>query len=174
MLYRNVSRVDQMFYDPGGGPMVVIPSGWVYSSNLIPDVKGHPSFRAFEGFAEYMKHSDPSRPEYVGIIRSFALGDVLMVMSVLRSLRKVWPHLIFDFYTEERFFPVFEGFKGRDEGIRYIAPSNSPPGLKYGIGLNFDGVLEKDHSRADFHTKHRLRILAEFLGVEDVLDVQAG
>jgi hypothetical protein len=168
MLYRNASSVDQTFYDQGGGPNITIPPGWVYSSSILPMIASHPRFVKFSSFADHMDSLvEPDRPLRVGVVRSYALGDVIMVVSILRTLRKVWPNLFFDLYTEKRFTPMFAA---GDEGIRAFVGDRIH--TRYALGLNLDGVLEKDHSVAEYSRKHRLLILAEFLGVEELLDVR--
>lgn len=161
MLYRNASRVLQSFYDHGGGPMVHIPPGWVYSSSLLPGLKSHPDFAPFTCLCDFMAVTE-GQDVRVGIVRSYALGDVIMTLAVLRTLRARWPNLIFDFYSQDRFAPLFEGDA---PGFTFYPYTPGVVVRGYSLGFNLDGVLEKDHSVAQFSRTHRLRILWDYFGM---------
>ena len=163
MMYWNTRAVMQSFYDPGGGPMIYVPAGWVYSSSLIPQIANHPAFSKFVGLPRTLSEMvDQRREVRVGVIRSYALGDVIMVLAVLRTVRKRFPQVTFDFYSQPRFAGLFAG---DSPGFRFFPYTPGQIPTHYQLGFNLDGVLEKDHSVEAYSQRHRLLILTDYFGI---------
>lgn len=128
--------------------------GWLCAENKhAPDAAHYPSLLAFIG---------ERRPRVVGIRRSYALGDVLMLLPIARALhrqagveiiivtRRDWAETF-----AEMSIPGLRFARDRGRGAQY-------PGIDVCFEMN--SALEVDHRGGPESAMHRLTLYARALG----------
>ena len=148
----NVSDSSQGFYMENGEHVVVPPHTALDTAHMSGS---YPSIlHSLESFIEELKRREVKR---FYIKRTFALGDVLMLVPVIRFLRHEGfrPYL----YTQESFILPL-----RKLGIPTFNIKNSYQATDYGIIL--DGTVEWDHVCSSFQKYHRVELYFETLGVK--------
>jgi len=95
-----------------------------------------------------------------------------MVYAILNTVRRQIEDLgvHVGFYTQSRFKPAFKHVDwlhwGVDDKIALLRTEQA----KYDICFSLNGVLERDHTLKEHDQENRLKMLAESLGMEDVVE----
>jgi len=102
------------------------------------------------------------------IERSFALGDVLLLIPVVRRLREKLSLEHVTLITQPRFVDnplisalanrVYDRYMTKDDVVRDSSI--------YDIGITLNGVLERDHSQPKYQRTHRVNIFMDWFGLK--------
>lgn len=104
----------------------------------------------------------PTTPGHFGLNRFGALGDLIMLIPVVRYLRRTTQHR-FTLITSPRYIQTFKPFPDFVDVISSSAMDKS----KFDKVLYLDGVLENDHSlTSGERLKHRIHIFEEFFKIK--------
>lgn len=132
---------------------------------LEPDC---PSFSDFNvGFYEsLLDFCRRERPQTVCLLRKYALGDILMLLPIVRALRRTVPipnpvRIV----VEERFVRQLGGhLNGFDPDFFFVRHHNWDD---YGcdVHVDFNKELERDHWGREESQMHRLEIYGRALGL---------
>jgi len=145
----NISGISQGFYtDHDSAPIIVAPDCVVDMTNLKGLTK---AISPIPSVIEYFKHKGIKR---FFLRRTYAMGDVLMVVPVVRYLRT----LGFDPYikTVNRYFDT----------LRRLNIEVRPVGFgPDGAGIELDKTVEKDHSCPEMQKYPRIQIYMIALGL---------
>lgn len=156
MLLINNSNCEQILRNPGCiFPLIIYPK-MAFNPDVISGFKFHFLFEEFD--IEMFRNK-----ESVAFFRSFALGDILLLIPVVRWLKKEYNIKNVSIITKLdicKFLRV--GFK--DIGFyteeHYMHMQNT-------LCFNFDSILEKDHNPGNPEsTKHRIDIYFESIGIK--------
>jgi hypothetical protein len=168
-LYRNKSKCLVTFYNPMAAFQVAIPPGHVVDEADHPGVAKNSSFEKVTHLWDWI-HDCPGSS--VAVVRSYALGDVLMTYAILNTLRPIFEKqdIRVGLFTERRFVPVFAHVNwlmiGTDDQLAMLPELQR----QFDIAFILNSVLEKDHSTRATGQKNRLRMLAEALGAEKAVE----
>ena len=141
-----------------------VPSNKVLSHRLADLCKPHEAFCATENikYEKIFSIFDPNimkNLKNVVFKRTYALGDILTCVPVIRQMKKFYG--IENIYFEKGFRYEFE--KSLFGDIEFIHENKT---LDYDIALDSDHVFEQDHQyENDRSYWSRLKILQEFLGL---------
>lgn len=151
----NDSKIVETYYDKNHQPIRIPPDCVIDLATIESSYKN--SFRPIANFlAEVKKRGNP--PFYVQ--RTFALGDMLMLVPVVRHLRTLGydPRI----RTTSLFKDILELF---DVQIELIM--NSVFHVDE-FGISLDGTIERDHWDEALSRFHRVYIYLKALGVEEM------
>jgi len=149
----NKTSVIQSFFVSTVNPLTIQPHQAVEVSQIhgdFPDV--------LQPIDSFIKYLDTRKVKRFYIYRTFALGDILMLVPVIRELRKRGydPYL----KTIRWAKPVLD-LLGIESDI--LRPHHSSEN-EYGIMM--DGLVEQDHMRPKLSKIHRVDIYFKALGIE--------
>lgn len=151
----NTSGISQGYYDKFGDS-VVVPANFATDFRFI-SFSPSGKIRRIGSFAVFLRRRGIKR---FGILRTFALGDLLLLVPVVRHLREVGfdPYLI----TRKGYVGILDrlGIGAKDEHNFF----NSQNG-DYGIKL--DGTVERDHIQKAFQKFHRSEIYFQAIGLNE-------
>jgi len=99
------------------------------------------------------------------LVRNFALGDVLMLIPVVRELRERYPDKIFSLATRPEITESSIFLELVDGAFDAVGNYHGLVQSKYDLGILLDGILERDHRIREYSRKHRVDIYREFLGL---------
>lgn len=105
--------------------------------------------------------------ETIILQRTFGLGDVLMLLPVVRELKGLFPDKKFLIATVE------SEFRGQmidllDEGfVDNVIEQTVVERRNYDIGAYFDWYLERDHATPGFMEMHRIDLYRRFFGLPE-------
>ena len=125
-LWHNTSGVTQVLHSTGFHPVEVPPGGVVVADGLEPPPWKTGYFEPAPTLREYLRRNPGAG---VVLHRSYALGDVLMLLAVVNRLQREHPAATFAIRT-------LEAYAG-------AIPRVNVDRADYAISL--DGVLERDH-----------------------------
>lgn len=141
MLY-NVGRSPEIVYDRSHNPVTLLPKT-VYGFWDVPESK------YVSGYVQYQKSVVPllQQASVVHFIRTFALGDILMLFPVARQLRATYPNiktLILQTNAPLHISPFLNAF---NEGVfdRIEQVPARPDASRWDLQVLFDGLVEQDH-----------------------------
>lgn len=144
----NVSGTSQGFYtDHDNVPVVVPPNAAVNINNLRFITK---AILPVSSVIEYWRKKEIKK---FFLRRTFAMGDVLMLVPIVRYLRT----LGFDpsIKTVQRYFNIIRRFN-----IEIVLTGFGPDGA----GIELDGTVELDHRHREMQHLHRINIYLTALG----------
>jgi len=104
----------------------------------------------------FLNYLDQKKIKRFCICRSYAMGDILLLVPVIRALRKQG----YDAYI--RTTKAWKSVLDLLDIEMQITEHNTHP---EGWGVNLDGILEQDHFRAELSEMHRCDIYAKALGM---------
>jgi len=144
----NISGTGQGFYtNRDSAPIIIPPNVAVNTSDFKFLTK---AILPVPNVIEYWRKKGIKR---FFLRRTFAMGDVLMLIPIVRYLRT----LGFDPYikTVQRYFNIIRRFN-----IEIILTGFGPDGA----GIELDGTVELDHTRREIQNLHRIDIYLTALG----------
>ena len=144
----NISGIDQGFYtDYDNAPVIIPPNGAVDISDLKFITK---AIMPVSSVIKYFKSKEIKR---FFLRRTFAMGDILMLVPIVRYLRT----LGFDprIKTVPRYFDIIRRFN-----IEIILMGFGPNGA----GIELDKTVELDHTRPEVQNLHRIEIYLSAMG----------
>lgn len=136
---------------------LTIQKGMIFDSSTVKN--WYPDF--FEEFHTDKFHNKKN----IGIVRDFALGDLIQLIPALRKFKKFYNISNVNVYTSGDYVKVlkalFSDFTFYDHGTLSSETRND-------FTFNLNGLLEKDHSTTNSENrKHRIDIYLDTLGVTD-------
>ena len=148
------STIIETFYDGNLQPVRVPP-------NCVLDLSSIQSSnrRLFEPITNFLDEVKRRGKNSFYIQRTFALGDMLMLIPVVRHLRT----LGFDPWirTSSLFKDILKVFDIQIEFTTDRQDTNE-------FGISLDGTIERDHYNAVLSRMHRVHIYLEALGVKEM------
>lgn len=139
---------------------------WLGKGADNPFLRMHNQVEFFDSLLEFclLKH-----PRRVCLYRTYALGDILMLLPLARRLRQVadLPKPV-TIVVEPRFIDLLgRGLRGWDE-IEFVPQAARCEDHDYGadVHMNLNSVLEVDHRGGDASNYHRMELYAKPLGLE--------
>ncbi|HQQ00040.1 MAG TPA: hypothetical protein PLY86_16425 [bacterium] len=136
---------------------IVFYPGTVVDDTTFPVIKQFARFGKLEPFTSVKDHVLKNPGCRVGLVRTYALGDVLILHAVAKFLQRTFPQSTFDILTAHR---LVEAFSGSEIGVQNWKPDL--PG--FNIIFMLDGCLERDHDGGDLSYMHRVDIYLKALG----------
>ncbi len=105
------------------------------------------------------------KAETIILQRTFGLGDVLMLLPVVKELKQLYPSKKIILATVEvEFREAMTDIL--DEGwLDGVIDTTRVEGGKYDIGAYFDWYLERDHATPGYMKHHRVDLYRKFLGL---------
>jgi len=144
----NVSGISQGFYtDRDNAPVVVPPNAAVNISNFRSLTK---AILPVPNVIEYWRKKGIKR---FFLRRTFAMGDVLMLVPIVRYLRTLGLDPCVK--TVPRYFNILRRFD-----IEIVSTGFGPDGA----GIELDGTVELDHTSPKIQNLHRINIYLTALG----------
>ena len=129
-------------------------------------LRHHNKVEVFDSLLDFCLRKQPRR---VCIYRTYALGDILMLLPLVRQLRRLAdlsePVTI---VVEPRFINALgRGLRGWDE-IQFVPQQARGEDADYGadVHMNLNSVLEVDHRGGNASNFHRMELYAKPLGLE--------
>jgi len=134
---------------------VIIEPGAVFDSSQFPNLL--PEF--FEPFSFEKFHN----AEIVSFHRRFALGDLIMLIPVMRQFKEFYNVGTIQLFTLSQYVNVL---KGLFPDIKIFTEEYITSSIKHGILYELDSLLEKDHSITNQEAqKHRMYIYGDVFGL---------
>jgi len=146
----NETGVTKTFFDGMG-------VAWTVEQNVAVDIS-HIHTRSLRPIGNFLEEMDRKGIRRFYLQRSFSIGDVLMVVPVIRYLRTLGysPYIV----TSKVFYEVLHAL-----GIEVM----SIEGKRYSdYGLILDGTVERDHVRKTLQKFHRVHIYMMALGIDNL------
>ena len=153
----NTTNKNQLAYDDVGEVVR-------FASHLAVDgMKINYKVKALKEIKSFINYLKEKQIKKFYIKRTYALGDILMLVPVIRYLRT----LDFDPYlaTQEKFFEILRLLDIKVISKR-ISEFLASLGNNYGIDL--DGAVEQDHVNILIQKFHRIEIYLKALGVKKI------
>lgn len=146
----NESSTIRSFFTHSGEPITVYPHQALETLQIHGDLSG-----VLTPIDSFLKVLDKKKIKRFYIARTYAMGDMLMLVPVIRALRKRGydPYL----RTFKRWRPVLSLLDIEVEAIEQTFRSAD-------WGINLDGTLEQDHFRPILSKIHRVEIYFMALG----------
>ena len=111
---------------------------------------------------------EDTKPSTICIYRTYALGDIIMLMPVLRAFRRavITSDTQFLWVVQERFISTLVQLNHLDKDFMFARDIGK---YDYGCDLhvNLNGVLELDHRGGDESNYHRMELYMRALGVRN-------
>lgn len=150
----------------GRGEQTYLP-GWLDQSyvNRWLDSRVPGGVVLYDSLADYVRHAKPAT---IGIVRTFALGDIIMLLPILRAFHRM--------LGLSRPIHLFVGPKhlhltatARQTDWLVVGEAK-PRKVTYGcdVHMNLDRCLEADHWGGVESHRHRLELYGDALGMEVV------
>ncbi len=136
---------------------IVFYPGTVVDTDTFPRVCpfiGMGKVKPFTSVKDYVQRHPGCR---VGLVRTYALGDLLILHAVAKFLQRTFRQSTFDILTEPH---LVEPFSGSEIGVQIWKPDL--PG--FNIVFMLDGCLERDHLGGPLSRMHRANIYLRTLG----------
>lgn len=150
------------FYRKMSGEPVTLMRGMVLPDDAYPELAQFgDDFEPFPSVPDWVEaHPEGS----ILCIRTFAAGDVIQILPILREMANRWPRLRVGLATDPRFS---DGLLKRWHGLdRVEVIEHREVGCYWGwdVVINVDGMLEPDHEPDQPMAKaHRVAAYARFL-----------
>lgn len=148
----NTTSIIKSFITRSGVPITVHPNQALETLQIHGDLSN--ILTPIDSFLNHLKKRKVKR---FCIIKTYALGDILMLVPVIRALRKRGYDPIMR--TINKWRSVLDLLDIEMEGIEHSSRSVD------GWGINLDGTLEQDHFRPIISKIHRIEIYFTALGV---------
>ena len=148
----NTTPTIQSFITRGGVPITVHPNQALETLQIHGDLSN-----ALTPIDSFLNQLDKRKIKRFCIIRTYALGDVLMLVPVIRALRRRG----YDPFmrTIKEWQPVLDlldiEVEAMEQSFRFVDD----------WGINLDGTLEQDHFRPTISKIHRIEIYFMALGM---------
>jgi ADP-heptose:LPS heptosyltransferase len=155
-------------------PHILDVKGQAFPTTIYPGMVFDPSSLGSydtSAFKEFVMSEDLPKYKAITCLRRYALGDVIQLIPVVRILRDTYKYKnVYILTSYEHFrtlkflFPdiLFGEHRTLDSGMQE----------RFGIVVNLDGVLEKDHSAKNSeNSMHRIHIYLKFFGLQVPDDV---
>jgi len=160
-MLRNASQILQVFTARNG--TIPVPPGMVISPRMVPEAVGHPAFVPALTFKDFL---DKNPTASLGIVRSYALGDIIMLYSLVRSSwKKIWPKSRITFYVQRRFLATFDNPDIPFHPLEKVAHFRNIH-HNHDVIYDMNGIVEIDHTTGKHSQRHRVLMFAEVLGLE--------
>ncbi len=156
-LYYNPGPSILSFTGPGGYDQTVIVPGSVVCESFSPLIRQLANDGLLKMFGSLKEFLDDHPSSRLAFVRTYSLGDVLMLWAVINFVRRKYPFLNITLLTHCDIVPVFESCS-----IHVTAYRGAPEG--YDLIFMLDSVLEKDHEGGDLSHMHRVNIYLRALG----------
>jgi len=148
----------QVFYNENREPIEVPPH---FIVDIQPSPPSIPNVHRIDKITPYLKPN----LTYV-IVRSYALGDILMLIPVMREFKDKYSGSKVVLVTSGRFMTsiILRELSGDVfNAISYRIYTNPK---HYDVGIILNDILERDHQDPKYSVKHRVDIYREFLGLK--------
>lgn len=149
--------VPQIVYGRWGQPLNFSPRNiaFVTSKEFNTDI-----FFRIDNLVEYLQPF-----QKISVQRTYALGDVIMCIPLMRHLRRKYPEKYFALLTIPEFHPLFNGEQEFAIGTIFRGQSRNCSGDEINVNLDFN-TFEIDHSLTHpWSKKHRTDILFDLFSV---------
>jgi len=145
----NNTQISQIVYDWKYDPIEIPPNCFFPSRNVG-------QFKVCDSISEYLKSA-----KRLLVIRRFALGDVLMLLCVLRELKAYYKldHITLATSGMLADHPVINQLNFSAD---LITSTSRLDKISYDAACHLDGWLEMDHISDKFAFKHRIDLYREF------------
>lgn len=156
-MVKNSSRVTQLFYYKT--EIVEIPPKFLFEPSFPIHINGT-TFTTVDNVMEEME-----KAERIVIERTFGLGDVLMLLPIIKELKTVLKRKGIAVAT------AFAPFRGEminllsGNLVDAVVESQDISRLSYDVGVYLDWYVEKDHATPGFTDFHRIDLYRRFFGL---------
>jgi hypothetical protein len=135
---------------------------WLSRDHTDPFLCARREVHQFASLADFVRQR---RPRSIVLYRTYALGDILMLLPLVRAFHRAmgltFPVTI---VVEKRFRVQLERAANRQ--VRFIDKRGYPFDYGADVHMNLNGVLEPDHRGGEESHMHRVDLYARALGLE--------
>lgn len=148
-----------------GRTTVQVYPRFLYSGPVDPRVAGSRHVLHFESVVDAFHAVGAYR---LGLVRTYALGDILMLLPVVRALHRQLGELPVRIYVKPEYWRVLAPWRTaqfefwRWDGGRV----HETAGTLCDVNLDLNGCLESDHWGGEDSRRHRLDLYARAMGLE--------
>jgi len=148
------STIQSFFTSREIAPITVFPNQALDVSEIYGETSG--VLQPIDSFLDYL---GKKKIKKFCICRSYAMGDLLLLVPVIRALRKQ------GYDVHIRTTKAWRSILDLLDIEMQITEHNTHP---EDWGINLDGILEQDHFRAELQEMHRCDIYFKALGVKKI------
>lgn len=158
-LYINTGEVDKILAGGSHGQhkLVVPPRGCISHLQLVHRDRPPPYLTRLESVVGFLKEVGGTR---LWLKRSFAMGDVLMLIPVIRTIRDNHPEIEVTVVTPKRYHQVMAA-----AGATPVLPRKITGNRRWDLLVDLDATLEVDHDGGAESYTHRVDIYHDVLGL---------
>lgn len=158
MLYFNHTGVIQAFEERGR--VVHVPPAWCIDHKIGEQLLRYGAVQKFAQVLDYLKEKPTAR---VGFRREGGMGDIIMLLPVLRAINRAFPRTQLFLFTSGQSVDMLKHTNGAGLQVLLI-PQIDATSLDFGI--NLEGVVERDHGNRPYTNMPRHLIYADALGIK--------
>jgi len=149
-LVHNSTQVMQGFYSEG--ELHRVPP------NCVIDLQGvRPIPKGFVPVKDFMRLAGTTKDKSFYISRSFALGDTLMAVPVVRYCQGLGYKV--QMRVADQYLEMMRRLEVESESCNSLPPTDT-------LGIVVDGVVERDHGNSPLRNYHRVKIYFMVLGTK--------
>ena len=149
----------QVFYDWKNDPEEVPPRFIADILGTVPRPKDN--IYPVKSVDSFLKSA-----KTVFVIRNFALGDVLLLIPVMRELREKYPNIRLMLGTRPEIYDTPYITTLANGLFDVVGDPYRLRKKEYDVGVLLDGVLERDHRMPKYSSKHRVDIYRDFFNLK--------
>lgn len=117
-------------------------------------------------YATLRHYVEAHKPASICIYRTYALGDILMMLPVLRVFRRVMGITTpLSIVVQERFLRSFKQLNRFDPDFWFLPDRGLEAGYAADIRVDFNSILEIDHRGGPESDIHRVDLYRQAIGV---------
>lgn len=160
MLWVNRGKITQVVHSSEGRKVVLAPGVGV-DDREIPEIGVYDWARHVGSLVKFVS---TSINKHVGVVRTFAMGDVIMSFVALRWLAQQHPNHHYTYYTTRGHLRMLAGANQSQFRIRNCVALDHD---KNDLIVNLEGVAERDHTgKPHFCNYHRVLLFLRAMGVK--------
>jgi len=156
------------FFSQGTAASLYDGHDWLFQPRWLSVDNAHPwicARRAVTKYKSFADFCDREQPASVCFHRAYALGDILMLLPVIRAMQRQYdlPSPV-RLAVNERFMPALRGLPATS-GIQLVRSRGVQRDYGCAVHVALDRVLEADHWGGQESELHRVELYTKALGV---------
>lgn len=151
-----------------GGPITLVSTTtvkahakWLMGGEPHPYIKSH---RKVERFEDAWHACEVTGARSLGLVRHFALGDVLMLIPIARALTDALGLEFVKIITREQYWRQIRG--AESDRLRFWRVDQWTFDYGCDIHIDLNGALQADHLGGEESNYHRCELYGQWLGIE--------
>jgi hypothetical protein len=144
------------------GTMHSYRPGWLYSGKPDSWVRNERNVSKYSSVADACRRRGAKT---VCLVRTYALGDVLMLLPVARAMKQSLGLTHLAIATSDEYYQQLRGWKN-ETGIIFLPAWRMDNQFGADLSFDLDSCLEADHWGGEESHKHRCVLYGEAVGLE--------